>query len=366
MLRQTLLVLYLLFFPIVCNGQTKIIDVRGKNSNNQYQDVAYDGERIWALTTDGELVLFNAINGISTLAKVKNDSPIIAIADDKEGNIIIGDKSNAIKKYDKQSQTWRTLFRFENTLLAIASDSKNNYYPITDKGIFDHSTKKYFYPDNSLNLQKKKGTDWFESPQLLTDKNDNIWIGFEYGEWGGELFIFNTIDRKFIVPSLNDFEIMRSPIKSIFQSQESVFVTSGLMHFSTHSSVVKFDNFQASLVFSSEARQAGVTNSTKNEMFRAEYIGPGVYNDQDNCIYFYSQNGIFKGNPKNDLSKIEYWTKVLQPKLHWSKGQTNAVGTPMNVLKLRFIDSERLIFVSQNDGIGIYDGKTLTMIPQRF
>jgi hypothetical protein len=31
----------------------------------------------------------------------------------------------------------------------------------------------------------------------------------------------------------------------------------------------------------------------------------------------------------------------------------------MNVLKLKFINNERLIILSQNDGIGIYDGKTL-------
>jgi hypothetical protein len=33
----------------------------------------------------------------------------------------------------------------------------------------------------------------------------------------------------------------------------------------------------------------------------------------------------------------------------------------MNVLKLRFINSDRLIFVTQYDGIGIYDGETLIM-----
>lgn len=362
MTRHPLLSLYLLFFFFTCNGQTKIIEVREKkSSNNQYQDFAYDGEKIWGLTTDGQLALFEATNGDPIFAKVKNDSPIIALTDDKDGNIIIGDKSNAIKKYDRQTQTWRTLFRFENTLLAIAFDSKNNYYPITNKGIFDNSTKKYFYPNNSLNLRKKEGTDWFEKPKILTDKNDNIWIGFGYGEWGGELFIFNTSDKKFIVPSLNEFEIMRNPIKSIFKSKENVFITSGLMHFSTHGSIVKFDNFQASLVFSSEGREKSSNDNTNNDMLHAEYIGPGVYNDEKNCIYFYSQNGIFKGNPQNDLSKIENWIQVLHPKLDWSNGQSNAVGTPMNVLKLKFIDNERLIFVSQNNGIGIYDGKTLIM-----
>ncbi len=80
---------------------------------------------------------------------------------------------------------------------------------------------------------------------------------------------------------------------------------------SLNSFIVKFDNFQSSFVFKNEDNKKFPNVSTNNEISHAECIGPGVYNDKDNCIYFYSQNGIFKG------------------------------------------------ILSQNDGIGIYDGKTL-------
>lgn len=360
MIRLPILLLSLLFFISTCNGQTHVVEIREKkNSNNQYKDFAYDGEKIWGLTTEGKLVLFDATNGDPISGKVNNESPIIVLANDKEGNIFIGDKSKSVKKYDRQSQSWRTLLKFDNTLLAIAFDSKNNYYLITNKGVFDNSTKNYFYPDSSLNFQRKKGTDWFKDPVLLTDKNDNIWIGFEYGEWGGELFIFNPTDRKFIIPNLKGFPITLNPIKSIFEGRENVFVTSGLTHFVNRGSIVKFDNFQSNFVFKNEDNKKFPNVSTNNEISHAEYIGPGVYNDKDNCIYFYSQNGIFKGNPQNDLSKIENWTKVLDPKLHWSNGQSDAIGALTNVLKLKFINNDRLIILSQNDGIGIYDGKTL-------
>lgn len=362
MTRLPLLLLHLVFFISACNGQTQTIEVKEKkNSSNQYVDFAYDGDRIWGLTTDGKLALFDATNGDPISDKVYNDSAIIVLANDKEGNIIIGDKSKSIKKYDRQTKTWTTLFKFDNTLLAITFDSKNNYYLITNKGIFDNSTKKYFFPDSSQNFQIRHGAGWFRNPALLTDRNDNIWIGFGYGEWGGELFIFNTTERKFIVPNLKGFPITLNPIKSIFESTENVFVTSGLMHFSTSGSIAKFENFKSSLVFESDEHKKFPNDSSNNETIDGEYIGPGAYNQKENCIYFYSQNGIFKGNPTTDLSKIENWTKVLQPKLHWTNGQPDAVGSPMNVLKLKFINSDKLIFVSQNDGIGIYDGRTLIM-----
>lgn len=362
MTRLPLLILHLLFFISACNGQTQPVEVKEKkNSSNQYKDFAYDGDRIWGLTTEGKLALFDATNGDPISDNVKNDSAIIVLTNDKEGNIIIGDKSKAIKKYDKQTKTWRTLFKFDNNLLAITFDSKNNCYLITNKGIYDNSSSTYFYPDSSQNHQIRHQAGWFREPTFLTDKNDNIWVGFGYGEWGGELFIFNTKGKKFIIPQLKGFPITLNPIKSIFESSENVFVTSGLMHFSTSGSIAKFDNFHSSLVFESEEHKKFPKDSTNDEFIDGEYIGPGVYNEKDNCIYFYSQNGIFKGNPKNDLSKIDNWTKVLQPNLHWTNGQPDAVGSPMNVLKLKFVNSDKLIFVSQNDGIGIYDGKTLIM-----
>lgn len=362
MARLRLLLLHIAFFMSACKGQTRPLEIKEKkNSGNQYKDFAIVGERLWALTTDGKIVAFDAANGDPIPGTLVGDSAIIVLAKDKDDNIVIGDKSGAIKKFDRQTKVWTTLFKCENTLLAITFDSKNRCYLVTDKGIFDSSTKEYFQPDSSQNHAIRQGVGWFKTPAVLTDRNDNIWIGFGYGEWGGELFIFNTANRKFIVPNLKDFSIVHSPIKSIFESKEDVFVTSGLMHFSTSGRIAKFSNFQSSLVFESEEHKKFPNDSANAEVVGGEYIGPGAYNQMDNCIYFYSQNGIFKGDPKKDLTRIENWTKVLQPKLHWSSGQPDAVGSPMNVLKLTFISPERLVFVSQNDGLGIYDGKTLIM-----
>jgi hypothetical protein len=362
MARFPLLLLFLSIYFSSCSRLSKTAELKDKeNRGNQYKDFAYDGNSIWGLTTDGKIALFEAANGDPISEKVKNDSAIIVLANDKEGNIIIGDNSNKIKKYDRRAKSWITLFKFENTLLAITFDSKNNIYLITTKGIFDNSTKKYFYPDSSQNSQIRNEAGWFREPALLTDRNDNIWIGFGYGEWGGDLFIFNTKDKKFVVPDLKGFSITLNPIKSIFESNENVFVTSGLMHMGTSGSITKFDSFQSSLVFESDSRRKFPQDSTNFELIHGEYIGPGTYNQKDSCIYFYSQNGIFKGNPENELLKIEDWKKVLEPKLRWTYGQSDAVGSPMNVLKLGFINPEKLVFVSENDGIGIYDGKTLIM-----
>jgi hypothetical protein len=362
MKQQLALLLTLLTVIYSCDAQIQPVKVQEKkSSNNQYKDFVIDKDRLWALTTDGKLTIFDVNTGDPLTGQVENASAIIVLTKDKHGDIIIGDESKSIKKYDKSTNSWTTLYKFSNTLLGITFDSKNNCYLLTNKGVFDNASKKMYYPGSAQNPQIRHTAGWLRTPVYITDKNDNIWLGFGYGEWGGDLFIFNTIDKKFIVPELKDFPITLNPIKSIFESPGNVFVSSGLMHFSTSGCIVKFDKFQSQIIFESEEHKKFPDDSTNYETIAGEYIGPGTYNPDDSCIYFYSQNGIFKGNHKNDLSKIESWTKVLQPKLHWTNGQPDAVGSPMNVLKLQFLNPDKLAFLSQVDGIGIYDGKTLIM-----
>jgi hypothetical protein len=362
MTRLFILLFTSLNFTTACNRPTETVEIKEKrNSNYQYKDFIIADDKIWALTTNGKIIVFDANSGEPINNNVNNDSQILILTKDKEGNIIIADKNNWIKKLNKDTNAWVTISKYSNTLLGITFNSKNNLYQITNKGIFDATSKKYYYSDSSQNSQIRHVGGWFREPVYLMDKNDNIWIGFGYGEWGGELFIFNTIDKKFITPNLNEFPITLNPIKSIFESNNNVYVTSGLMHFSTSGSIAKFDSFKSKLVFESEEHKKLPDDSTNTEIVDGEYIGPGAFNSGDNCIYFYSQNGIFKGNPNTNLTQIENWKNVFKPKLHWSNGQPDAVGSPMNVLKLQFLASNKLIFLSENDGIGIYDGKTLAM-----
>jgi hypothetical protein len=97
-------------------------------------------------------------------------------------------------------------------------------------------------------------------------------------------------------------------------------------------------------------------------MLDGEYIGPAAFNEADKCVYFYCQYGIYKGDPATDLSVIANWKKVIAPKLHWKYGQPDAVGSPMNVLKMAFAPNGKLYLITQNDGIGVYDGAKFALL----
>jgi len=142
----------------------------------------------------------------------------------------------------------------------------------------------------------------------------------------------------------------------------------------TSSTILKFTGLKAETVLRSEmswkdtvltVRLAGDAEAKPHPMQQSvdgDYIGPATYHASDNSIYFYSQKGIFKGRLTDSLSDMKNWVRVAKPALHWKSGQIDAVGSPMNVLKLAFAPNGRLYFLSQNDGIGyVDDGKVIML-----
>lgn len=117
---------------------------------------------------------------------------------------------------------------------------------------------------------------------------------------------------------------------------------------------MQFDHLDARFVFASE------DSRDRNE--NGEYIGPAAFNPSDHCIYFYSQNGIFKGNPEEDLTAIAKWRKVAPPKLTWTYWQPDAIGYSMNVLKMEFTRTNTLVLLTQSNGIGIFDNGKIFLI----
>jgi hypothetical protein len=187
------------------------------------------------------------------------------------------------------------------------------------------------------------------------DEEDNLWVGFRYGEWGGDLFVFNTRQRRFLPLKLGAFSIELNPIQSICSDGKNVFVSTGLSHMDISGSIVQFIDNQASIIFDSSPYSDA---HSKDTSFKAEYIGPAAFNSSDHKLYFYSQHGFFRGDPKEDLSSIVKWEKVAQPHLKWSWGQLDAVGYPMNVAKIAFYRNSQIVFLTQSNGIGVLqDGR---------
>lgn len=327
-------------------------------------DIIIAGKNIFVLTANGSIRVFNKSDLKEIDKKITNTSKIVSIAKDQNENLVIADEKNEIKRYDALKDSWKFISKCTSELSAIVIDTDNHYFAITNKGIEDLQTHKIYISNKSLNRQIHYNGDWGIPYCNHIDKNDKIWLGFGYGEWGGNIVIFDTKTKKFLTPDTGAFKIELFPVKSFFEDESAIYLSSGLNHMSVSGSILRFNKLKASKVIEDESYDTKYT-IVGNDTIKsrdADYIGPATFNKFNNSIYFYSQNGIFKGEKTKDLSKIENWDMVAKPRLIWKNGQPDAVGSPMNVLKLMIIDKERFLFLSQNDGIGYYDGTKITMI----
>jgi hypothetical protein len=328
--------------------------------NKSYTDFVIADDKIFALTSGGHLDILTTTTYLEVDTGVSGGRPIKKLAVDKNGSIVVIEVNDKLAIFKRKQLTFTPLYSSKNKVYDVVFNKTNIAYLITNKGIEDASTGEVYKPDTSFHLNKQVG-GWGRPTTTFTDKNDNIWIGSGFGEWGGELYVFSTVEKKFIKPALNGFEIDLYPVKSIFGGTTAVYISFGLDHMETSGCIMQFTDFKCKPVFTSETHWKKSSDSTQKSV-DGEYIGPAAFNAKDNCIYFYSQNGIFRGNIDKNLSEIDSWKKIASPKLHWTYGQRDAVGSPMNVLKMAFAANGKLFLITQSDGIGVYDGKTFQLL----
>lgn len=328
-----------------------------------YKDFIVTDKFIWALTSTGKIKLFDK-SGNEVDKHVPNASEILLLAKDHAGNPVVADKANEIKRYDETHESWSLISKHSDNLFGFAFDRKNVCYLITESGIRDVKSGNVYYSKKSVNSQiTYRENKWGKPYCYYMDRSDRIWLGFGYGEWGGDLFVFETSTGDFLTLQLDSVDNHLMPIKSFFEDSSSVYLSASVQHMATSGTIVKFDRLKAEpLLESGVFRRKQFKRSNPQAMTDGEYIGPATYNEFNKSIYFYSQTGIHQGKKNADLSQNENWNIILKPKLRWKYGQPDAVGAPMNVLKIVCLDDDKLIFLSQHDGIGYFDGKELRML----
>jgi ligand-binding sensor domain-containing protein len=318
-------------------------------AQTNHSEIAVTEKFIWVITGGG-LQKYDKTTGKRLEKNGDGSNRYFHMTKDHQGNLVFSDSNHDIWRRHEQTNKTERMAGFKGSPHGMVLDSRDNIYFITDKGIVDEKTGKVYFSNISLNSQIRSRNNWGNPYCYYIDKQDRIWLGFGYGEWGGNLFIFDTVSKTFLTPDLNDFEIALWPIKSFFEDNDAVYASAGLEHMRTKGIIVKFDNLKASVLLEShEKMKDGV-------MASGEYIGPATFSPADSSIWFYSQNGVFKGNKNKDLSKLENWQLIFKPQFKWEYGQPYAVGSPMNATRLIAIDKTRFVLLSVNDGAVYYDG----------
>ena len=369
-MRSTCLLILLIFLLLVKANTTHAQSTEG------YKDFVITGKNVLLLTKRGQLKLINVASGESGTS-IDTDAPAVALSADRQGNIVVGDTNHLLKAYDEKQKAWHQLTRYSGKFINIVFNSQNKCFLITDKGIVDVLSNTSYFPDSSLskNNQLRYTGSWFLPPVCFMDHQDKLWLGFNHGEWGGDVFAFDTRKRVFSPLQTDSLQMTMNPVNGFCEDQQSVYMSGGVSHmFLTHGSVARFTNGVATSVLQSRDRETPVEmiiedpktgkkqKRTGNAWRGGHHIGPGAYNPANKSLYFYSQNGFFKGSLTADLSDIKQWENILKPTLTWTGGSPNAAGPAMNVLKMQFTADGTLLFLTEHEGLGIYDGKALRFI----
>ena len=356
-----LIIAFLLIILAFCNCSNsspyEVINVtEGTGKKQGFIDFTLSGNKIWAITGNSSLITFDLQNEHKSKVSLDEGVKIIALAKDKNGSIVFADTKNRFGR--NEAGHWSFTNAYKSRIKEIFYTKRNDEYLLTDTGILNVKQNKSYLPDSSLNHQLRLPYAFRAYACTYIDSQDNIWLGYNHGEWGGDIYIFSTVENRFIAPKLKGFEIELSPIFAFTEGPEGVYFSGGLSHLGMTSGYLGlFQNFTSKTLFQNEYSE-WPRDSIKREGY---YIGPINYNQWDNSLYFYTQHGFYRCASNTDISKVKNWENVLKPELLWHYSQKNATGFEMNVSKILNTGPGAFMFLTELNGIGYFNDNKLIM-----
>lgn len=166
----------------------------------------------------------------------------------------------------------KTLFEPIDLILSngnIAFYHADTCYLITSAGIVELGTTQSYLPDSAQNSQIRYHGTWFRQPAYHMDNQEQIWVGFRYGEWGGDLFVFDTRQKRFPSLNFNGLDIELNPIQCICSNGDDIFVSTGLGHFTTSGSITRMKDYKINSILDSSPYSKV---HRKDKSFNGEYI----------------------------------------------------------------------------------------------
>lgn len=318
------------------------------------------GNTVWALTETGSIIVFESRNGKVINTPALTDTDIILLTKDSYGNPVTANKRKEIKRYIPVRRVWELIGTYDLPPLGVVVDSRGGCFTITEKGIQDVASKQVYFDTHSINRQITLRDKWFGINCFYIDKQDVIWIGFDYGEWGGNLFAFQTPTRTFSTLSLIDVNLELMSIKQFTGNDSSVYIITRKDHMETGSTIIKADQLKLSTLFSSQPYWSDPIGPRRSQIrIQGEGIEAASFNPFTNQLYFYTSHCLFRSQTNKDLSTLDGWENLMPERAR--KQTANAAARPvaLRLISLEMTGKNRFIFLTHNHLAGWSDGKTI-------
>ena len=373
MKRYFFSILIILFSQFGYAGADSVVIEKNTRTDLNYKSFQVAGSRLFSLSDNGKLIIWDLRHfDIIPFYDFDASIHISSLGKDSRNMIYLGTEDGKIIKLNPDNLSWSEFLSLEKKIpvKGIFFNSEDNIFLIVPNAVYDPVSKKYWdkfvHQPNGLIVKKSAGnsrkqTDkYFNMPQYsFMDSEDRLWMINSFGEFGGSMQIFDSKKRKIISSKIDNINFGHIFPKSVFEDNNgNIYITSGLQHFINSGEIYKISNrMKAVKIFNSDDYK----DSTKYNLFKdGVFVGPGAYNPVENKICFATNIGFFNADvPDNGkLQNIEF---IFAPKLRW-ENEALAVGVAMTIKRLEFTDDNRLVFLTANDGIGIFDGTKLVML----
>ncbi len=342
-----------------------------KVENPSFIKLLISTDHIHALNSSGQLHVWD----LKTLEKrFTSDTTIkyTSIANDNFNKIYLGTSKGKIFTFDKNDHSTQLYLKLKKEVHVsdIFFNSFGQIFLIVPYAVYDPINDKYWndfeHQPNGMIVSKriffffnKRTNIYFNMPQYtFMDSQDRIWMTNSFGEFGGSIQIFDTRKRTELNADIDSLNFGLLFPKSVFENNnQNIYITSGLQHFMNSGDIFRIEKNLGTKVYSSE----NLRDSTEANSFNGGiFVGPGAFNPYDNKIYFATTNGFYRVSIPNK-GKIENLELLFKPDLLWER-EPLAIGVSMSIKKLAFTNDNRLVFLTSNNGVGVYDGKELKMI----
>ncbi|TRZ42163.1 hypothetical protein [Robertkochia solimangrovi] len=343
-----------------------------KKVNPSFTKMLVSDENIYALNSSGQLHVWNLKSLNRTFTTDTNVVKYTSIAKDNSNKIYLGTAKGKIFTIDKNDYSidLHLELKKDYSVTDIFFNSTDEIFLIVPYAVYDPIKDKYWtdfkHQPNGMIVSKrflflfrKRTNKYFDMPQYaFIDSQDRIWMAKSFGEFGGSIQIFDTRRRTELSADIDSLNFGLLFPKSVFEDKDqNIYITSGLQHFMNSGDIFRIKNNTAIKIYDSEDfRKTTETNPFGGGIF----VGPGTYNAFDNKIYFATTEGFYRAAIPNE-GRIENPELIFKPELLWDR-EPLAIGVSMSVKRLTFTTDNRLVFLTSNNGIGIYDGTELKMI----
>ena len=273
----------------------------GAALGKHYREMLVVKHQLWVLTEAGRIRVYDAVGKPQPLSAVEAVTAQHLAAD---GERVVAQVGLALKRWNGAVGAWETVGKLAESVLGLAVNSRHQVFAITALGVLDVQTGRRILPKPTLSYRPQGFTKFNPPAAYFMDAQDNLWIGYGYGEWGGDIFTYSTAQHKFLELRLNGFDL--APIKSFFQLKTSVGVSTGLQHFMTSGSLAEFTDLGARTIYSTWADR-DTAKTRPHSATDQPYIGPAAYDASLNRLYFYSHLGVYEAEYGKNLARLTAW-----------------------------------------------------------